>query len=82
MKNEIKEKTNEPIMLRLPPSLVDELDQAKIDFRKRISRRKRNRLSRSKLCELILDAVIRNYQCERNDSVLYDIVSSWQKHNS
>lgn len=76
------EKSNKPIVFQLPQHLVDDLDQAKIDFKKRISGKKRNRLSRSKLCEIILNTIIIDYQIEGDDSDLYEIVSNWVKKNT
>ena len=73
---------NKPIVLQLPPSLVDDLDQIKIDFRKRITGKKRNRLSRSKLCEIILHTAIVDYQLKGDDSTIYRIISEWVKINA
>jgi hypothetical protein len=71
------EEPNEPVVLRLPPSLIDNLDQARIDFKRRVSNDKRNSLSRSKLCELILSNAMKDYKDKGDTSHLYEILLFW-----
>jgi hypothetical protein len=68
----------EQMALYVSPELIEKVEDLLFNLKKQLPRDKRKKLNRSQLLELILEAVILEYETSRLDSPIQKIISSWK----
>lgn len=65
----------------LPIELVNSIEQVHLNFRQKVSRKNRHRLSKSVFCEIILEVMLKDH-IEDEFNILGKIVEYWDSAES
>ena len=67
----------EKVTLRLPVYVIERMEEIVFEARKNLARTKAKELTKSKLTELVLSAVINEYDRKAERCVVSDLIFNW-----